>query len=186
MKITEQEGVRKVDFVDGVTGENEAMNERDKLKQDGDKAMKKSVEETAFEVMDEKKSDYQDAIDRFKAKGGKVKKVKGGTGKAGRDSISKFKKSFGRMKNREDELDAKDKAERERQQDEDMAYQMNKYVRTLATERYKNLWTEAAKEGEDPEPVKGKKTMTGEKQETVRLNPKEAEPSPGPRVGTYR
>ena len=95
MKITEQEGVRKVDFVDGVTGENEAMNERDKLKQDGDKAMKKSVEETAFEVMDEQKSDYQDAIDRFKAKGGKVKKVKGGTGKAGHDSIAKFKKSYG-------------------------------------------------------------------------------------------
>ena len=68
---------------------------------------------------------------------------------------------------------------------EEMAYEMNSYVKTLAQDRYKNLWAEAAKakEGEDPEPVKGKKTMTGEKQEGVKINPKEAMPSPGPKVG---
>ena len=68
---------------------------------------------------------------------------------------------------------------------EEMAYEMNSYVNTLSIDRNRNLWTEAAKakEGEDPEPVKGKKTMTGEKQEGVKINPKEAMPTRGPKVG---
>ena len=99
--------------------------------------------------------------------------------------LRQFKKKYGAMKSREDELDERDKAERDKNNAEEMAYEMNSYVKTLAQDRYKNLWAEAAKakEGEDPEPVKGKKTMTGEKQEGVKINPKEAMPSPGPKVG---
>jgi hypothetical protein len=66
---------------------------------------------------------------------------------------------------------------------EEMAYEMNQYVNTLSIDRNRNLWSEAAKQGEDPEPVKGKKSMTGEKQEKVTINPKEALPARGPRIG---
>jgi len=59
---------------------------------------------------------------------------------------------------------------------EAMAHEMNSYVKTLSIARHKNIWAEAAKKGEDPEPVKGKKTMTGEKQSDVKINPKEAMP----------
>ena len=54
---------------------------------------------------------------------------------------------------------------------------------THLIDHLQNLVNTKAKEGEDPEPVKGKKTMTGEKQEGVKINPKEAMPTPGPKIG---
>ena len=149
----------------------------------GEETMKKSIEEVAFDVMSEKRKETPD--EWMKRTGKKPTTVKGGLGSAGKKQIAQFKKKYGTMKSREDELDARDKAEREKNNAEEMAYEMNSYVKTLAQDRYKNLWAEAtkAKEGEDPEPVKGKKTMTGEKQEGVKINPKEAMPAPGPKIG---
>ena len=149
----------------------------------GEETMKKSIEEVAFDVMSEKRKETPD--EWMKRTGKKPTTVKGGLGSAGKKQVAQFKKKYGAMKSREDELDARDKAERDKNNAEEMAYEMNSYVKTLAQDRYKNLWAEAAKakEGEDPEPVKGKKTMTGEKQEGVKINPKEAMPSPGPKVG---
>ena len=55
---------------------------------------------------------------------------------------------------------------------------MHKYVNTLSLERSVNLWAEAAKakENEDPEPVKGSKTLTKKTQEKITINPTEKEP----------
>ena len=55
---------------------------------------------------------------------------------------------------------------------------MHKYVNTLSLERSVNLWAEAAKakENEDPEPVKGSKTLTKKTQEKIAINPTEKEP----------
>ena len=56
------------------------------------------------------------------------------------------------------------------------ADRMHKYVNTLSLERSVNLWAEAAKENEHPEPVKGKKTFTKKTQEKIVINPTEKEP----------
>jgi len=58
------------------------------------------------------------------------------------------------------------------------ADRMHKYVNTLSLERSVNLWAEAAKtkENEDPEPVKGSKTLTKKTQEKIAINPLEKEP----------
>ena len=56
------------------------------------------------------------------------------------------------------------------------ADRMHRYVNTLSIERSVNLWAEAAKENEDPEPVKGKKTFTKKTQEKIVINPTEKEP----------
>ena len=59
------------------------------------------------------------------------------------------------------------------------ADRMHNYVKTLSLERSVNLWAEAAKakEGnEDPEPVKGSKTLTKKTQEKITINPLEKEP----------
>ena len=64
------------------------------------------------------------------------------------------------------------------------AENMHKYVNTLSLERSVNLWAEAAKakEGnEDPEPVKGSKTLTKKTQEKITINPLEKEPHPSNR-----
>ena len=64
------------------------------------------------------------------------------------------------------------------------ADRMHSYVNTLSLERSVNLWAEAAKakEGnEDPEPVKGSKTLTKKSQEKVTINPVEKEPHPSNR-----
>jgi len=63
----------------------------------------------------------------------------------------------------------------ENQQEAD---RMHKYVNTLSLERSVNLWAEAAKakENEDPEPVKGSKTLTKKTQEKIAINPLEKEP----------
>ena len=62
------------------------------------------------------------------------------------------------------------------------ADRMHSYVNTLSLERSVNLWSEAVKkqeENEDPEPVKGSKTLTKKTQEKITINPleKEAHPS---------
>ena len=64
------------------------------------------------------------------------------------------------------------------------AQNMHKYVNTLSLERSVNLWAEAAKtaktkeekEGEDPEPVSGRKTITNKNQEKIVINPTEKQP----------
>ena len=64
------------------------------------------------------------------------------------------------------------------------ADRMHSYVNTLSLERSVNLWAEAAKakEGnEDPEPVKGSKTLTKKTQEKIAINPLEKEPHPSNR-----
>ena len=57
------------------------------------------------------------------------------------------------------------------------AEKMHNYVNTLSLERSVNLWAEAAKkeENEDPEPVKGSKTLTKKTQEKISINPTEKE-----------
>ena len=59
------------------------------------------------------------------------------------------------------------------------ADRMHKYVNTLSLERSVNLWAEAAKEkkeGKDPEPVSGSKTLTKKSQNKIAINPLEKEP----------
>jgi hypothetical protein len=64
------------------------------------------------------------------------------------------------------------------------ADRMHSYVNTLSLERSVNLWAEAAKtaktkeekEGEDPEPVSGRKTITNKNQEKIVINPTEKQP----------
>ena len=101
-------------------------------------------------MIDEKK---KETVADFLKRGGKIKKVKAGTGKEGKKKMADFKKSFKKTKDKEAELDAKDREERDRNE----AYQMNSYVNTLSKDRSMNLWAEAAKDGMDPEPVSGKK-----------------------------
>ena len=57
------------------------------------------------------------------------------------------------------------------------ADRMHSYVNTLSLERSLNLWAEAAKkeENEDPEPVKGSKTLTKKTKEKIAINPTEKE-----------
>ena len=60
-----------------------------------------------------------------------------------------------------------------KEQDHDLALQMNAYMNTLSRDRSVNLWTEA-KKWEDPEPVSGKKTFTKKPQDKVVINPEES------------
>ena len=55
------------------------------------------------------------------------------------------------------------------------AEKMHSYMNTLALERSVNLWAEAIKDNEDPEPIKGSKTLTKKTQEKVTINPMEKE-----------
>jgi len=59
------------------------------------------------------------------------------------------------------------------EKDHDSAIQMNTYMNTISRDRSVNLWAEA-KQGEDPEPVSGKKTFTKKPQEKVVINPEES------------
>lgn len=67
---------------------------------------------------------------------------------------------------------------------EQEASDMHRYVNTLSLERSVNLWAEAANTqtsdsgGEDPEPVKGSKTLTKKTQEKVTINPMEKQHRP--------
>ena len=61
------------------------------------------------------------------------------------------------------------------------AEKMHSYMNTLALERCVNIWAEASKDNEDPEPIKGSKTLTKKTQEKVTINPIEKEPHPSNR-----
>ena len=61
------------------------------------------------------------------------------------------------------------------------AEKMHSYMNTLALERSVNIWAEASKDNEDPEPIKGSKTLTKKTQEKVTINPIEKEPHPSNR-----
>ena len=54
----------------------------------------------------------------FLKRGGKIKKVKAGMGKEGKKRVADFKKSFKKTKAKEDELDAKEREEREKNNEE--------------------------------------------------------------------
>ena len=58
----------------------------------------------------------------------------------------------------------------------DEAAEMNRYFNTISMDHTKNIWAEAAKRGEDPEPVKGKKTFTDKPQAKIQINPVEKGP----------
>ena len=58
---------------------------------------------------------------------------------------------------------------------------MNGYLNVLSFERSVNLWAEAIKDNEDPEPIKGSKTLTKKTQEKDTINPIEKEPQPSNR-----
>ena len=75
-------------------------------------------------MIDEKK---KETVADFLKRGGKIKKIKGGMGKAGKKQVADFKKKYGKMNKKEAELDAKDKEEREK--NESLAYEMNNYVK---------------------------------------------------------
>ena len=62
------------------------------------------------------------------------------------------------------------------------AEKMHSYMNALSLERSVNVWSEASKnakkeENEDPEPVKGSKTLTKKTQEKITINPMEKEAS---------
>ena len=63
--------------------------------------------------------------------------------------------------------------EMSKEQDHESAIQMNSYMNTLSRNRSVNLWSEA-KQGENPEPVSGKKTFTKKPQDKVVINPEES------------
>ena len=63
------------------------------------------------------------------------------------------------------------------------AEKMHSYMNALSVERSVNIWSEASKnakkeENEDPEPVKGSKTLTKKTQEKVTINPMEKQHKP--------
>ena len=242
--ISEQEGVRQVDFVDGITGEKETMNEilpalmavgkvaaagakvagavakggakaagavvkggakaaanvaanrnereaqqkkytdkqKPQAKKDRDAMGRKESVEEGMDIT-EVKSAYEKEIADFVAKGGTIKSHTMDKKRIAK-AVIKFQKAYAKMQKKEIEKDILDAMERKKNlETESMAYEMNSYVKTLSIDRTRNLWAEAAKQGEDPEPVKGKKSLTGEKQETVTINPKEALPGRGPKIG---
>ena len=127
-----------------------------------------SIQQGEEQMINEKK---KETVADFLKRGGKITKVKAGTGKEGQKAMKSFKKKYGNMKSKEAELDAKDKEERERNE----AVEMNKYMNALSFDRNTNIWAEAAKDGMDPEPVSGKKTFTKKAQEKVVINPIERE-----------
>ena len=127
-----------------------------------------SIQQGEEQMINEKK---KETVADFLKRGGKITKVKAGTGKEGQKALKAFKKKYGNMKSKEAELDAKDKEERERNE----AVEMNKYMNALSFDRNTNIWAEAAKDGMDPEPVSGKKTFTKKTQEKVVINPIEKE-----------
>ena len=61
------------------------------------------------------------------------------------------------------------------------AEKMHAYVNTLSLERSVNLWAEASKDNEEPEPVSGSKTLTKKGQAKIEINPTEKEPHPSNR-----
>lgn len=75
-----------------------------KIKEDIENAVQyaRAADIDVVESVTEKK---KETVSDFLKRGGKITKVKGGTGKAGRAAIDKFKKSYGRMKDKEAEKD---------------------------------------------------------------------------------
>jgi len=75
-----------------------------KLAQAGKEAMKALGTKDVY-VMEGVTEKKKETVKDFLKRGGKITKVKGGTGKAGRAAMDKFKKSFGKMKDKEAEKD---------------------------------------------------------------------------------
>ena len=77
------------------------------------------------------------------------------------------------------DISKKARKEWEEVENQQEAENMHRYVNTLSLERSVNLWAEAAKtkeENEDPEPVKGSKTLTKKGQAKIEINPTEKVP----------
>ena len=75
-----------------------------KLAQAGKEAMKALGTKDVY-VMEGVTEKKKETVGAFLKRGGKITKVKGGTGKAGRAAMDKFKKSYGKMKDKEAEKD---------------------------------------------------------------------------------
>ncbi len=75
-----------------------------KLAQAGKEAMKALGTKDVY-VMEGVTEKKKETVKDFLKRGGKITKVKGGTGKAGRAAMDKFKKSYGKMKDKEAEKD---------------------------------------------------------------------------------
>ena len=75
-----------------------------KIKEDIENAVEyaRAADIDVMESVTEKK---KETVSDFLKRGGKITKVKSGTGKAGRAAMDKFKKSYGRMKDKEAEKD---------------------------------------------------------------------------------
>lgn len=75
-----------------------------KLAQAGKEAMKALGTKDVY-VMEGVTEKKKETVGAFLKRGGKITKVKGGTGKAGRAAMDKFKKSYSKMKDKEAEKD---------------------------------------------------------------------------------
>ncbi len=75
-----------------------------KLAQAGKEAMKALGTKDVY-VMESVTEKKKETVKDFLKRGGKITKVKGGTGKAGRAAMDKFKKSYSKMKDKEAEKD---------------------------------------------------------------------------------
>ena len=121
----------------------------------------------------EVKSAYEKEIADFVAKGGTVKTHTMDKKRIAK-AVNKFQKAYAKMQKKEIEQDILDAIERKKNAEKhEEALEMNRYVNTLSMDHTINIWSEAAKRGEDPEPVKGKKTFTDKPQVKVQINPRE-------------
>ena len=121
----------------------------------------------------EVKSAYEKEIADFVAKGGVIKQHTMDKKKITK-AVDKFQKAYAKMQKKEIEKDILDAIERKKNAEkQNEAIEMNRYVNTLSMDHTRNIWAEAAKRGEDPEPVKGKTTFTKKPQEKIQINPRE-------------
>ena len=142
-EVQEQVGVRKVDFVDGVTPDLQEAKPEFEVKYASSK--KGPIKVSKFMSLEDAKKFLaqvkgegmngiiskggkpvkEENVDEarketpaeFLKRGGKIKKVKAGRGKEGKKRVADFKKSFKKTKAKEDELDAKEREEREKNEE---------------------------------------------------------------------
>ena len=113
-----------------------------------------------------------------------LSKMKGGHEKenAVKDLEKKAKKMGFDRAEYEEILDKQGAYEETMRGNQEEAEKMNRYVNILSLDRTVNLWSESLKkendDNEDPEPVKGSKTLTKKSQQKVTINPMEKQHKP--------
>ena len=135
MKFDEMTEAKKAkpDYID-IDGDGNKKEPMKKAVKDKEAKKDKKVDEQRKETPDE----------YMKRTGKKPTKVEPGTGEAGKKAIAKFKKSLGKSDKIEKDLDAKDKAEKEKQ-DESYEASLKKkldwytYVEQNSKKKYKTL-----------------------------------------------